>query len=76
MPEWLQYTIAGMALLIVAPVVAWLARRWARGAKGNLALAAILFGFGEPIDPPPKYKVESAEPGKDQRGAGEPPLED
>jgi len=75
MAEWVQYLIAGVALLILAPLIAWLARRMSKGARGNLALAAILFGFGEPIDPPPKYKVESAEPGKDQRGAGEPPLE-
>jgi hypothetical protein len=75
MPEWLQYLIAGVALLVIAPLVGWLAKRWTRGARGNLALAAILFGFGQPIDPPSKYKVESAEPGKDQSGPGEPPLE-
>ena len=74
MPEWLQFLLAGLALVAIAPLLAWLARRHARGAKGNLALAAILLGIGEPIDPPSKHKVESAEPGKDDRAPGEPPL--
>jgi hypothetical protein len=76
MAEWLQYLIAGVALLVIAPLVAWLARRYAKGAKGNLALAAIRMGIGEPIDPPSSRKVESAEPGKDNHAPGEPPLED
>jgi hypothetical protein len=76
MAEWLQYLIAGVALLVIAPLVAWLARRYAKGARGNLALAAILVGIGEPIDPPSSHKVESAEPGQDQRGPGEPPSTD
>jgi hypothetical protein len=76
MAEWLQFVIAGLALLVLAPLVAWLGRRHAKGARGNLALAAILLGIGEPLDPPSKHKVESAEPGKGQRGPGEPPLEE
>jgi hypothetical protein len=76
MAEWLQYLLAGLALLVIAPLIAWLAKRHAKGARGNLALAAILLGIGEPIDPPSKHKVESAEPGKDNRAPGEPPLED
>jgi hypothetical protein len=71
MPWWLQVLLAILALLVLAPLFAWLGRR-ARGLKGGLALGAILLGFGEPLDPPPKHKVESAEPGKDVRGPGEP----
>ena len=76
MAEWLQYLLAGLALLILAPLLAWLARRHAKSVRGNLALASILLGIGQPLDPPPKHKVESAEPGKDDRSAGEPPLKD
>jgi hypothetical protein len=72
MPYWLQILIAILALLVLAPLVAWLGKRGGWGLKGNLALGAFLLGFGEPIDPPPKHKVESAEPGKDARGPGEP----
>lgn len=75
MAEGLQYALAGLALVVIAPLIAWLARRYARGARGNLALAAILLGMGEPIDPPSKHKVESAEPGKDNPAPGEPPLD-
>jgi hypothetical protein len=71
MPGWLQVLLAILALLVLAPLFAWLGRR-GRGLKGSLALGAILFGIGEPLDPPAKHKVESAEPGKDVRGPGEP----
>jgi hypothetical protein len=73
MPAWLQILLAILALLILAPLAAWIGKR-ARGLKGNLALGAILLGIGEPIDPPPPPKVESADPGKDVRAPGEPPL--
>ena len=76
MAEWLQFLLAGLALVVIAPLIGWLGKRYARGARGNLALAAILLGIGEPVDPPSKHKVESAEPGKDDRSAGDPPLND
>jgi hypothetical protein len=76
MAEWLQFVIAGVALVVIAPLIAGLGKRYAKGARGNLALAAILLGIGEPVDPPSKHKVESAEPGKDIRAPGEPPLEE
>lgn len=76
MPEWLQFLIAGAALAALAPLIAWAGKHYAKGARGNLALAAILLGIGEPIDPPSRHKVESAEPGKDSRAPGEPPLEE
>jgi hypothetical protein len=73
MAIWL---IGGLAVLVLGPACAWLGTRYGRATRGNLALASILLGFGEAIDPPPKHKVEDAEPGNDQPGPGEPPLTD
>jgi hypothetical protein len=74
MAEWLQFVLAGLALVVVAPLIAWLAKRHAKGVRGGLVLASILLGIGQAADPPPGHKVESAEPGKDDRSPGEPPL--
>ncbi len=76
MAPWLQYLIAGGVLVALAPVIAWAGRRYGKGVRGNLALGAILLGFGEALDPPPKERVESAEPGKKAPLPGEPPLPD
>ena len=75
MAGWLQYLIAGGALVVLAPLLGWLGLRHGRRIRGNLALASILLGFGHAIDPPPEQKVEAARPGKDARGSGE-PLDD
>jgi hypothetical protein len=76
MARWLQVLMAGGGLLALAPVIAWTGLRCGRGVRGHLALGAILLGFGEALDPPPKERVESAEPGKNVRAPGEPPPPD
>ena len=76
MAGWLQYLIAGLALLVVAPLVAWIGLRHGRQIRGNLALASILLGFGHALDPPPEPKVEAARPGKGGPQPGEPPGPD
>ncbi len=76
MAGWLQILIAVAAFVVLAPLLAWLGRRHGRQIRGNLALASILLGFGHAIDPPPLQKVEAAQPGKDDLGAGEPPADD
>lgn len=75
MPYWLQILLALVALLVLAPLVAWLGKRHGRSVRGSIALASLLLGLGQPIDPPPTHRVESAGPGKDQAVPGEPPLE-
>ena len=75
MPYWLQILLAFAILLIVAPLVAWIGKRHGRSVRGGFVMASFLLGVGEPMDPPPKHRVESAEPGKDQAGPGEPPLD-
>ena len=69
----LEALIAVLALLVLAPVFAWIGQRHGRRIRGNLVLASILLGFGHPLDPPPTQKVEAAEPGKGGPQPGEPP---
>jgi hypothetical protein len=76
MTVWLQFVIAGLALVILAPLVALIGKRYGRKAKGGLVLASILLGIGHPIDPPPRARIEDAEPSKGERPKGEPPLKD
>ena len=76
MADWLRLSAWAMAFLAVAVAGAWLGRRYGRQARGNLALAGILLGLGEALDPPPRNRVEAAEAGKDQPGPGEPPTPD
>ena len=74
MADWLKYVLVALVFLIIGPACAWLGRRYGRNVRGNLALAGILLGFGEVIDPPPKHRVEDAEPGNDDPAPGEPPT--
>ncbi|HEY2750394.1 hypothetical protein [Phenylobacterium sp.] len=52
MSAWLGYLPALGALVVLAPLMAWLGHRHGRSIKGGLALASILLGFGVPFDPP------------------------
>ncbi len=76
MAEWLQILIAVAAFVVLAPLLAWLGKRYSRNVKGSWVLAGFLLGVGQPGDPPPKHRVEAAQPGKDDLGAGEPPADD
>jgi hypothetical protein len=77
MPEWLGYLLALAALLVLAPLLAWLGHRHGRGIKGGIALASVMLGFGVPFDPPVKALIEAREEqvkGDDE--TGEPPDPD
>ena len=70
----LEALVAVLALLVLAPVFAWIGKRHGRRIRGNLVMASILLGFGHAMDPPPAQKVEAAEPGKGGPQPGEPPA--
>ncbi len=76
MASWLKIGSALAVVATLAPAIAWLAFRCGKSLRGGLALGAILLGIGEPLDPPPKEKVESAEPGRQTPTPGAPPPED
>ena len=70
----LEALVAVLALLVLAPVFAWIGKRHGRRIRGNLVMASILLGLGHAMDPPPAQKVEAAEPGKGGPQPGEPPA--
>ncbi len=75
MPVWMQYVAAFAALAVLAPAMAWAAKRYGRRFKGGVIMASVLLGFGTVMDPPSKHLIEASE--DDQKGAptaGEPPL--
>jgi len=75
MEPWLPWSLALAGLLLLAPVMAWTARRWGARARGGLMLASILLGLGEAVDPPSKHMIEAREDRPDRKGGpGEPPL--
>jgi hypothetical protein len=75
MSAWLGYLLALGALVVLAPLMAWLGHRHGRSIKGGLALASILLGFGVPFDPPTKHLIEANEgEEKGDSESGEPPL--
>ena len=77
MPLWLQYLIAFAVLIVLAPIVAWSARRYGGRVKGGMALASFLLGFGFVMDPPSKHIIEASE-GEQKGGpaADDPPSTD
>ena len=74
MAVWVQYLIALAALLALAPLVARFGRRFGSKAKGGLALACFMLGFGEALDPPAKHAIEAADRVKGSPETGAPPL--
>ena len=74
MALWLQYLLALAALVVLAPLVAWAARRFGAKARGGLMMASMLLGFGAVVDPPTKHAIEAAEPAKGSPDNDEPPL--
>lgn len=74
MTIWMQYLIAFLVLLALAPLVAWLARRLGSRTRGGLMLASVLLGLGAVVDPPSKQAIEAVEPPKGSPENDEPPL--
>ena len=63
--------IAGLALI---PLFALAGRKAGRSVRGNLALAAMLLGLGEPLDPPSKHLAEAGHNDEaENEAAGDPP---
>jgi len=60
MPSWLSYVLAIVALLTLAPLMAWVGHKHGRQIKGGVALASVLLGIGV-IDPPAKQAIEANE---------------
>jgi len=73
MPGWIT-ALGLVAILIVGvPLVALAGMGAGRKLRGNLQLAAILFGLGEPLDPPSKHRTEAGERDENEAPApGEP----
>jgi hypothetical protein len=66
--------VAAIAALVLAiPLAALAGRRLGRRARGNLALAGILLGLGEPFDPPKRHLAEAGESKRGDPAAGDPP---
>ena len=61
MSTWLGYLAALAALIVLAPLMAWVGHTHGRSIKGGIALASIMLGFGVPLDPPTKHLIEATE---------------
>jgi hypothetical protein len=76
MHGWLGPLIALAALLVIAPLAAWLGLRHGRRVRGSAGLALMMLGFGAIFDPPKRHAMEAMDvEEKDREGAGEPPLD-
>jgi len=75
MPGWAQMLLAVAALILIAPAVAWLARRSGAKVRGGIGIAALMMGFGEALDPPSKHLIEANEGEEKQTPSpGDPPT--
>jgi Kef-type K+ transport system membrane component KefB len=73
MAPWAQYLIALVALIVLTPLVAVLAKRFGAKAKGGVMLAGILLGVGNVADQPAKHAMEATEKQKGSPENGDPP---
>ena len=77
MPHWLGFPLALAALLVLAPLMAWLGRRHGRNIRGSAGLAMIMLGFGQIFDPPKQHLAEAMEVEEDGPAeSGEPMVPD
>jgi hypothetical protein len=72
MALWIQYLIVFAALVLLAPPLAWAARRLGSRAKGGLMLASVLLGFGAVLDQPAKHAIEATERAEEGEAESEP----
>jgi len=77
MAGWIGACLLVGCFVAVIPLAALAGRGAGKRMRGNLQLAAILLGFGEPLDPPLKHLVEADNPKEEQSdAAGDPPAPD
>ncbi|MFI4975681.1 MAG: hypothetical protein ACHP84_14165 [Caulobacterales bacterium] len=75
MRSWQAYLIAAAVLIALAPLFAWAGRRLGRSAKAGVALAGLMLGLGEVMDPPSKHLIEAGdEADKAPPAPGDPPT--
>ena len=75
MAFWLPWLVGATALIVLLPLIAWAGRRYGRRARSGFALAGLLLGLGEVVDPPSKHLIEAGGPEEKEAPApGEPPL--
>ena len=75
MSPWIWAPVAGVALLAGIPFAALAGKGVGAKVRGNLQLAAVLLGFGEPLDPPSKHRVVAGERDENEAPSpGDPPA--
>ena len=69
----MRWLIAVGALVVLAPLMAWLGVRYGRSARGGIGL--LLMGLGQVADPPTRHLVE-ANDGEEKEAPtpGDPPV--
>ena len=73
MPAWALIVLIAAGVLLL-PLAALAGRGGGKRLRGNLALAAVLLGLGEPVDPPQKHLAEAShEDAESDAAAGDPP---
>ena len=55
----IAYSLAIVALALLAPLIGWLGSRQGKRARGGIAL--MIFGLGQVTDPPSKHLIEAQE---------------
>ena len=55
----IAYSIAILALALIAPLIGWLGSKQGKRARGGIAL--MIFGLGQVTDPPSKHLIEAQE---------------
>ena len=75
MAGWIAAFLLVGCLVAGIPLAALAGKGAGKRMRGNLQLAAILLGFGEPLDPPSKHLAEAGDREDSEIPApGEPPT--
>jgi hypothetical protein len=61
MVGWIAVFLLVACLVAAIPLAALAGKGAGTRMRGNLQLAAILLGFGEPLDPPSKHLAEAGD---------------
>jgi hypothetical protein len=75
MAGWIGAFLLVACLIAGIPLAALVGKGAGKRMRGNLQLAAILLGFGEPLDPPSKHLAEAGDREESESPTpGEPPT--